>query len=517
MKKSLIIYTIVAAVSFGFMGCSQDEMVVDGISVNKQAITFASGNETTPTTRTSMGGAYTDDTFPFYWETGDAIWVNGTDHIKGDNTNTAAKALFKGTVTTSAPYLIRYTGTGSYNTKNSRLGVTVNTTSNASTLVIPPVQKIAESDLGSTKMFGKIGDCGTATATGSGSSYKFKLDHQAAYLILMPHWGTGGTNTTYNLKSVTVTDNNNDNPLSGRFDFSDSGIGNAVTNTHGSSAIKVNIGGSDGIVLATATDQSKSINVVIKPLTTVTNLYCIYEVYDTQTKNTYYFEKIISGKSYAANSVTPIAADLQKSYDMARLGKDADGNAVSGGAYLDLITNKNPYSGFYQWDAPEGEEYFVSFDMLGDYSTITSGVASNTGCAACPTRKDITKYLKGGCYWDANKVWGPGANQHGGMWFKNKNKLISLGIYNDDNAWATFATPVQTAPNDFITSEWFFLPAAGYCENGRLNNVGKEGVYWSSTPHLANTYNLYFKSDGARVDWQIYETRSQGNCLWTEQ
>jgi hypothetical protein len=92
MKKSLITYAMVAAVTLGFMSCSQDETAGDGTNANKQTITFVSGDETS--TRTSMGGAYTDTSFPFYWEKGDAIWVNAKDKITGSNAGTASYALF---------------------------------------------------------------------------------------------------------------------------------------------------------------------------------------------------------------------------------------------------------------------------------------------------------------------------------------------------------------------------------------------------------------------------------------
>jgi hypothetical protein len=59
---------------------------------------------------------------------------------------------------------------GSYNTTNSRTNTTVNTTSDANTLVIPPVQSIASwAEGAATSRIGANGDCGTATATGSGT------------------------------------------------------------------------------------------------------------------------------------------------------------------------------------------------------------------------------------------------------------------------------------------------------------------------------------------------------------
>ncbi len=47
-----------------------------------------------------------------------------------------------------------------------------------------------------------------------------------------------------------------------------------------------------------------------------------------------------------------------------------------------------------------------------------------------------------------------------------------------------------------------FLPAAGYRNNGDLNNAGSNGNYWSSslnTSNSNNAYNLNFNS--GNVDW----------------
>jgi hypothetical protein len=538
MKKHYLIVIAAAGLSLGLASCSQSEDVADGTSA-KQTITFASGDETS--TRTSMGGAYTDSQFPFYWEGGDAIYVNAvqsngttsvgissaiTGKVNGSTSfSKQSSAIFTGDVTalpSGGSYKVRYTGTGTYTSNNQRDATcSFKTTSNATTLVIPPVQTIATWAAGAdTKRIGANGDFGTATATGSGNSYKFKLNHQAAYLIIMPRWGTGGKNTTYMLKSVTVTTANY-SYLSGRFSFDDSGIGKTVTNTSGGRSIKVTTGGSNGLVLPTAKDQTKSINIAIKPVTTANPLYCIYEVYDTKTKNTYYIEKVIgtkaaggtltTNKSFAANTITPITADIKAGYDLA----NKDG-------YLDVITNKNPYSGYYEWDAPTGEEYFVSREMGDDYSTITSGVASKS-CSKCPTYNQMTWYLKSG-FWDAKKKWGPADNQKGGMWFMKKAYLISSGVVADESTFNNkigyITVGVATeAPKDFNTSKYFFLPAAG-C-NGLYNfNIGVNGYYWLRTPYSEDkgkAFSLFFCNRAANVIGTASPSRDSGYNVWCVQ
>jgi hypothetical protein len=586
-KKAFISLTVAAALSIGLAGCSQSEDVADGgqtPSTNKQTVTFVSGEETT---RTSMGGKYDASTFPFYWEGGDKIYVNA---VQSDGTTSSGissaiegtvdgstafsqqpHAIFTGTdvptLPTGGSYKVRYTGTGTYTSSNQRVpAYSFSTTSDANTLVIPPVQTISDfsktdvSDDNYVSNIGAIGDCGTATATDCGSYYKFKLDHKAAYLILMPRWEGNAGN--YMLKSVTVTTRKTKYLLSGRFMFDDNGIGSCVYSskdatkqTNGSCTIKIITGGSDGLKLpeaATTTDENgktyrSSIIVAMKPVTDATPLYCIYEVYDNIKKETYYIEKVIgttadggtltSNLSFAANSVTPVTANIKGGYEAALNNPT--------GSYLDVITNKNPYSGFYEWDVPDGEEYFVSHEMGDDYNAITSGVASK-GCSSCPTYNQITWYLAGGCYWDADKKWGPADNQKGGMWLKKRDKLIAdhtkasdgtteltAVMFDNSTQKSGIATVTSTTyspqknqkntnlwiterPTDLDTN-WFFLPSASqYTSSTGLNTFSKvHGYYQSKTPQnsMFNWYLVFFEQE-ASVN---KSNKLNGLRLWTVQ
>jgi hypothetical protein len=552
MKKHYLILTAAAGLSLCMTSCSQSEDVTENTSA-KQAITFVSEDETT---RTSMGGAYTDSSFPFYWEVGDAIWVNATDQITGNNTGTASNALFKGNVTTSAPYKIRYTGTGSYSSTNPNLSTPAfSTSSNANQVVIPMLQSVT---LGSTKHFGASGDCGTATATGprSDGSYKFKLDHKASYLMLLPRWE--GNDGTYKLKSVMVTTHNKNFLLAGRFSFDDNGIGSTIANTSGSSTIKITIGDGSGVVLPTATDQTKSVNIAIKPITK-TDLYCIYDV--TDGTHDYYICKIIPASTmtqgYAANKITPITANLKGGYDA----------AVNDG-YLGVITDKNPYYNYCEWGVPAGEPFFINHEMNDDYDnnpyTITiddnnapSPIADGYKTFAqstdfskenLPTFNQITWYLAAGVYYDANQKWGPGDNQVGGVWFKKKSKIIgnTYNVYdhsyvdeegNTQNVYVNKTVTAETfnttssyltslgdtddqwivdAPSDLSTN-WFFLPFSGryVSADGTLDGVGIEGDYWSSTVYSSTeSYTLLIQTIGVSLS---NNTRKSGQSLWSAQ
>jgi hypothetical protein len=248
-------------------------------------------------------------------------------------------------------------------------------------------------------------------------------------------------------------------------------IGSPISGTNGSATIKVTTGSSDGVTLPTSTNQdTKSINIVIKPVTAAIPLYCIYEVYDTNTNNTYYICKIISGKSFPENTITPITANLESGYQHA-----------SDNGYLDLITNNssktynypNIYYNYVQWDAPVGEAFFVGHEKGDSYnSTTTSSDPENettnvasASCKDCVTYKQLEMYLGAGVYFDADKVWGPGSEQKGGIWLKKKATIAGFDTgtaptVRGVNKNQTPNLVVTTKPDDLLTN-WFFLPNTG--------------------------------------------------------
>jgi hypothetical protein len=154
----------------------------------------------------------------------------------------------------------------------------------------------------------------------------------------------------------------------------------------------------------------------------------------------------------------------------------------------------------------------------------------------CPTYNEITWYLAGGIYYDANQRWGAGENEKGGLWLKKKTKIIADDTKGAGSTAVTAETFTSSqsgitivnsttnptliltiAPDDLYTN-WFFLPATGYYYNGTLYNAGTVGYYWSSTPSTPSTpdgaWNLIFFDGNASVACNY---RSNGFCLWAAQ
>jgi hypothetical protein len=347
----------------------------------------------------------------------------------------------------------------------------------------------------------------------------------------MPRWPGKTYNTkTYRLKSIILTTLAYSFRISGKYGFNSSGFsssGSGIT----SPTMKIIVGGNEGIILPKETDQSKSINVVIHPRDgSGTRFNCIYEVSDGA--NSYYIEKVLSYTVAKENAITPVTADLEAGY------KEA-----SDKGYLDLITNNNIYYNCYEWDAPNGVQYFESFLNGDDFNatsftnTLTPAEGTkidyqNDNTKNLPTYNQITWYLKGGAYWDANKVWGPATDERGCMWFKKKQTIIAEQqktdpsfnetSFNTTQSGTTGVRASTTAPDDFNAKDWFCLPANGFWYGvppaDGVYGIGNMGLCWSSTPcnDSGNAYALRFYGPGYYcaliVQWpRAYEC---GMCIF---
>ena len=86
----------------------------------------------------------------------------------------------------------------------------------------------------------------------------------------------------------------------------------------------------------------------------------------------------------------------------------------------------------------------------------------------------------------------------------NKVKNQQLELFSPNDAESGNTNQLSPVPDaELFTGECntddcsFFLPAAGYRNsNGTMNNVGKNGNYWSRTPNGNNGYNLNFNNNG---------------------
>ena len=99
------------------------------------------------------------------------------------------------------------------------------------------------------------------------------------------------------------------------------------------------------------------------------------------------------------------------------------------------------------------------------------------------------------------------------MWFKKKSVLLAEHHYDTDKS-ADGSTDLRTTWKSYINNSssilpsaanagnYFYLPALGYYDSGRLVYVGSRGYYWSSSanPWFSDyAFNLVFSSGSVNV------------------
>lgn len=198
--------------------------------------------EETPSAQAAQSrtaGKYTGSKLKFYWTENDHLWLNtGSDLQKSHYSNIGDQISSSGGTTTMVPtatfyfngtytnpsYMLRYTGKEGVKDK----------------VTIAPVQ--TQKLPADASQIGECGDCGVATATKNGDHYDFTLQHKAAYFTLIP-FTSDSKLVGCKVTKIKITANE---PLSGTFSFSDSGLDLATMPQTPSNSIILNLQGSDG-------------------------------------------------------------------------------------------------------------------------------------------------------------------------------------------------------------------------------------------------------------------------------
>ncbi len=511
-KSGLLSLMALCSMALTIGSCANDDVAQNPTIPNddKNLTTFAAG---TPTTRTSM-----ESDGKFFWEAGDKIYVKDDNNIwrASSNSPTGKTDNFKfkvpGTYTAHTSYEVYYPGQGGSNDQ----------------AVIAASQSQAEPN--TTTHFGAAGDCGMATATKvlGKQQFAFTLDHKAAYLRFLPRTSNTILHNCYLTKVEVNSDNDITstytlNPTTGELTGTGTGKQIVLTTkdpTWGSS----NYNGFPLTNNATSA-ATNGAYVVIKPGTHTLKIR--YWVKDVATNVEGTITKTLTSKVYNKNTYYDITAQLDV--------KDYDGDH------------------YYMWDAQEqywkGHEWWSANKdqpvLNGNsnancalsssdpnnrwYNTITTGSfisapATHTSCKDLPNVNEMTWYAaKGDPRWDGDELWTTmGHLYKGGMWFKKKSVLQAEGNYNSNtavdgsdwriggnyNGWSVS----QTLPSAADAGNYFYLPALGLYVSGRLNFVGYDGYYWSSSANpwvSSHAHYLHFDSGIVNVG-DHYRGRSDG-------
>ena len=342
---------------------------------------------------------------------------------------------------------------------------------------------------------GESGDCGIATGNKAGNSYKFSLDHKAAYLCFIPR-----TSNEYVKRSKLIkVEIMSDDDIAGTYDIAANG---ALTLASGGSKTITVTTGSGFDIDNSADDMSKN------------------ATYAVVAPGTHTFRIRYWLRNATDNPAGPIEGTVSKIVTL----------NCTAGSINDVTANLNPhdYDGdhYYMWDAQEQYWKGHEWNLGGSQPTLTtqsassdypqnssdpnnrwyntsypgSGIsnpATHTPCKDLPNANEMSWYcMYGDPRWDADELWTTmGHLYKGGMWFKKKSVLQAENHYDTEKS-ADGSTDLRTTykiysnsssittsglPSAADAGNYFYLPALGYYYLGRLLSVGSNGYYWSSS------------------------------------
>ena len=501
-KTRMLSFAAFCGLTFAFVSCANEDVAQNPNNTenDKNLTTFSTGDLLTRTTMESNG--------KFFWEAGDKIWVQDDDSTWQQSSNTPIvktdnfKFKVPGKFTKGSTYKVYYPG------KNG----------NQNQVTISANQ--SQSVPNTTAHFGASGDCGMADAAWSNTKngFEFSLDHKAAYLLLLPHT----TNTVLHNCYLTKVEVNSDNDITSTYTLNPTT--GKLTGTGTGKQIIVSTGGSgayaNGFPLtnnSTSADTNGSY-VVIKPGTHILKIRYWLKDRATGTEGT--ITKTLASATYDQNKYYNITANLDV--------RNYDGN------HYYMWDAQQQYWYGYEWtkklgagvgqptlDGQSASNYAKNNSDSRWYHDISgSPINATQSCATLPNVNEMTWYAAyGEPRWDADELWTTmGHLYKGGMWFKKKEYISGYksNAAVDGTDWRTDGNnqywPISgTLPSAADAGKYFYLPALGFYNDGRLYSIGDNGGYWSSSAYpwsYSYAYYLFFNRYGVNVFY--YSSRTDG-------
>ena len=488
----------------GLTACSNDNLsdADPNNSAKDKDLTGKTSFSITSEAKTRTSGVYNSGV-DFYWTTDDNIWVNSgsttsptlTASSSNDITSTTASAkfYFNGTYT-AASYPVRYTG----NASSSGNTVTIATSQN-------------QDEANNATQLGTVGDCGVGTATRqTDGSYKFNLSHEASYITFMPYYSKEELAASAVVTQINVTVANGEK-LAGKFNFSDNGLGTAISSSS-SNSVTLTLNGTSsttGFPIPTAATASKNAAIMVVAPGTYSTFKVTYTLYDSVTGTESTISYTYRNINCTAGKNQKISTDLGMATYTSRKNKYYMWDAVNN--YWDGHANSQPLLN----DAENANYATSSADARWYNTTFTDKVQTKAinSCKDAPTFEALTWYIGGGSPKLDDKTLWVFANHlyAGGIWLKKKSEIShfsSTESYTGTATWVSgkdikFTVSNFGKPEASVRSSYFYLPALGQYVDGKLTGLGVKGYYWASTPNPVN--------DGDRS--QPYGKVISANCL----
>jgi len=467
----------------GLTACSNDNLsdADPNNSAKDKDLTGKTSFSITSEAKTRTSGVY-DSGVNFYWTTNDNIWVKSGSTLTASSSNNitsttaSAKFYFDGTYT-AASYPVRYTG----NESTSGNTVTIATSQN-------------QDEANNATQLGTVGDCGVGTATRqTDGSYKFNLSHKASYITFMPYYSKEELAASAVVTQIKVEAANGEK-LAGKFNFSDNGLGTAISSSS-SNSVTLTLNGTSsttGFPIPKAATASKNAAIMVVAPGTYSTFKVTYTLYDSVTGT----ESTIS-YTYRNINCTPgknqkISTDLGMATYTSRKNKYYMWDAVNN--YWDGHANSQPLlndavSTDYATSSADARWYNTAFTFKVRTKAINS-------CKDEPTFEGLTWYISAGSpQLDDKTLWVFANHLYvGGIWLKKQSKISNFSSevnYSGTNTWDSgkdieFSVAISGKPESSVRSDYFYLPALGQYKYGKLIDLGKKGYYWASTPNPVN-------------------------------
>lgn len=485
----------------GLTACSNDNVsdADSGNGAENKDLTGKTSFSITSEAKTRTSGVY-DSGVNFYWTTNDNIWVKSGSTLTASSSNnitstTAASAKFylDGTYT-AASYPVRYTG---------------NASTSGNTVTIATSQNQAEAN--NATQLGTVGDCGVGTATRqTDGSYKFTLSHKASYITFMPYYSKEALDASAVVTQIKVEAANGEK-LAGTFNFSDTGLGTAISSSS-SNSVTLTLNGTSsttGFPIPTTATASKNAAIMVVAPGTYSTFKVTYSLYDSVTGTKSTISYTYSGKTCTAGKNQVIKTDLGMETYTSRKSNyymwDAKNNYWDGYVSSQPLLN-NAENANYAKSSADSRWYNTAFTKDVQTKAINS-------CKDEPTFEGLTWYISAGSPKLDNKTLWVFANHLyvGGIWLKKQSEIShfsSTESYTGTATWVSgkdikFTVSNFGKPASSERSSYFYLPALGQYKDGKLIDLGVKGYYWASTPNPVN--------DGDRS--QPYGKVISANCL----
>ena len=500
--KRLTISSVIQSMCYGLAALLLTASCVNGDTVQEEkhkkadiptgSTVFTGTSQPNATTRTAILNHTKGAGASVNWSSGDKIWVK--DNAGTWRQSGAVNYSFE-TNKSQGAFALSGTYTGdSHDIVYTNVSVTGSQ---------PQVQIKATQNQSAPNNFdhaGASGDCGIAKANKVGSDYKFTLDHKASYLCFIPR-----TSNEYVKRSKLIkVEIMSDDDIAGTYNIAEDGTLSLASG--GSKTIIVTTGSGFDIDNA-ADDMSKN------------------ATYAVVAPGTHTFRIRYWLRNETDNSDGRIEGTVSKIVTL---------NCTAGSIH-DITANLNPhdYEGdkYYMWDAQQnywaGHEWnsaspwqptLLTQPANPNYANSNSdpryrntsypglGISNpaTQSCAALPNANEMSwYYMFGNPLLDKDELWTTmGHLYKGGIWLKKKSVLQVEKHYNTEKS-ADGTTDLRTTgkiyskyfptvlPSAADAGNYFYLPALGDYDGGKLKNIGNFGFYASSSADPLNNWAAY--------------------------